>query len=130
MSSHQVSRGGVVVSHLVKFGHVVLSLSVVPMNQEVAGSIPVHGLNLDLSCRWLFESGFSFFAGGFFQKFDVLLLATAFALVGGYGEKAMSSICSPGFSSRWLDIKNVDLDRPLFHGPAFWLMACSYSGII
>ena len=60
MSSHQVSRGGVVVSHLVKFGHVVLSLSVVPINQEVAGSIPVHGLNLDLSCRWLFESGFSF----------------------------------------------------------------------
>ena len=113
------------VSHLVKFGHVVLSLSVVPMNQEVAGSIPVHGLNLDLSCRWLFESGFSFllswcpccldFCWWVFQKFDVSLLATFSALVDGYGEKAMSSICSPSFSSRWLGAKNVDLDRPLFY---------------
>lgn len=32
------------------------------------------------------------FAGGFFQKFDVFLLATSFALVGEYGEKSMSSI--------------------------------------
>lgn len=71
------------------------------------------------------------FAGGFLKSlmYSCLLLFSRW-LVGGYGEKAMSSICSPGFSSRWLDIKNVDLDRPLFHGPAFWLMACSYSGII